>query len=42
MKILGFSLAGLLAIAAGIYVAFFFNPQTREQEEVNAAWVSVR
>ena len=39
MKILGFSLAGLLAVAAGIYVAFFFNPQTREQEEVNAAWV---
>ena len=39
MKILGFSLAGLLAIAAGIYVAFFFNPQTAEQEEINAVWV---
>ena len=38
MKILGFSLAGLLAIAAGIYVAFFFNPQTPEQEEINAVW----
>lgn len=39
MKILGFSLAGLLAVAAGIYVAFFFNPQTPEQEEINAVWV---
>ncbi len=39
MKILGISLAGLLAIAAGIYVAFFFNPQTPEQAEINAVWV---
>lgn len=39
MKILGFSLAGLLAIAASIYVAFFFNPQTQEQEEINAVWL---
>lgn len=39
MKILGISLAGLLAIAAGIYVTFFFNPQTPEQEEINAVWV---
>ncbi len=39
MKILGFSLAGLVAIAAGIYIAFFFNPQTPEQEEINAVWV---
>ena len=39
MKIISISLAGLLAIAAGIYVAFFFNPQTQEQEEINAVWV---
>ena len=38
-KILGYSLAVLLAIAAGLYVAFFFNPQTPEQEEINAAWL---
>ena len=38
-KILGYSLAVLLAIGAGLYVAFFFNPQTPEQEEINAVWV---
>ena len=36
MKILGFSIAVLFAIGAGLYVAF--NAQTREQEEINAAW----
>ena len=38
MKILGFSIAVLFAIGAGLYVAFFLNLQTREQEEINAAW----
>ena len=38
-KFLGYSLAVLLAIAAGLYVALFFNPQTPEQGEINAAWV---
>ena len=39
MKMLGTILAVLLAIATGLYVAFFFNPQTREQEEINSVWV---
>lgn len=38
-KIIGYSLAVLPAIAAGLYVAFFFNPQTPEQEDINAVWV---
>lgn len=37
-KILGYSLAVLLAIAAGLDVVVFFNPQTPEQEEINAVW----
>lgn len=38
MKILGISLAVLLAAAAGIYIAFFYNPATPEQEAMNAVW----
>ena len=38
MKILGYSLAVLLAIGAGLYFAFFYNPPTPEQEEINAVW----
>ena len=38
MKILGYSLAVLLAIGAGLYIAFFHNPQSPEQEEMNAVW----
>ena len=38
MKILGYTLATLVAIALGLYFAFFFNPQTQAQEEMNAAW----
>ena len=38
MKIFGFSLAVLLAIGAGLYVAFFHNPQSPEQEALNNVW----
>ena len=38
MKILGYGVATLLAIALALYFAFFFNPQTQEQKTVNAAW----
>ena len=38
MKILGYGLAALLAIAGALYFGWFFNPQTEEQEAVNAAW----
>ena len=39
MKILGIILAVLLAIAAGVYVAFFHNPATPEQAALNAEWI---
>ncbi len=39
MKILGISLAALLAAAAGIYIAFFYNPATPEQAAMNAEWI---
>ena len=39
MKILGISLAVLLAAAAGIYIAFFYNPATPEQAAMNAEWI---
>ena len=38
MRILGYSLAALCAIAATLYFAFFFNPQSEQQEVMNAAW----
>ena len=38
MKIFGYSLAVLLAIGAGLYLAFFHNPQSREQEALNNVW----
>lgn len=38
MKILLYCLAALVVIVLALYFAFFFNPQTEEQEEVNAAW----
>ena len=38
MKILGYVLAALVVIALALYFAFLFNPQTREQEAMNAAW----
>ena len=38
MRILGYGAAALAAIALALYFAFFFNPQTEEQEAVNAAW----
>ena len=38
MKILGYTAAALLAIVLALYVAFFVNPQTEEQESINAAW----
>ena len=38
MRILGYALAALAAIALALYFAFFFNPQTEEQEAMNAAW----
>ena len=38
MRILGYCLAALGAIAVALYFAFFFNPQTDEQEAMNAVW----
>ena len=38
MKILGYVLAALATIALALYFAFFFNPQSDEQEAMNAVW----
>ena len=38
MKVLGYVVAALIAVSLALYFAFFFNPQTEEQEAVNAAW----
>ncbi len=38
MRILGYSLAALCAIALTLYFAFFFNPQSEDQEAMNASW----
>ena len=38
MRILGYSLAALCAIVVTLYFAFFFNPQSEQQEVMNAAW----
>ena len=38
MRILGYCLAALVAVALALYFAFFFNPQSEEQEAMNAAW----
>ena len=38
MKILAYSLAVVFLVAIGAYYAFFFNPQSGAQEELNAAW----
>ena len=38
MRILGYGAAALAAVALALYFAFFFNPQTEDQEAVNAAW----
>ena len=35
---IGYGLAALAAIALALYLVFFFNPQTEEQEAMNAAW----
>lgn len=38
MRILGYVLTALGAITLVLYLAFFFNPQSQEQEAMNAAW----
>ncbi len=38
MKILLYVLAALVVVVLALYFVFFFNPQSAEQEEVNAAW----
>ena len=38
MKIFAYVLAALAVIAGALYFAFFFNPQSEEQEAMNAVW----
>ena len=38
MKTLGYIVAALVVVASALYVGFFLNPQTGEQEAMNAAW----
>ena len=38
MRKIGYGLAALAAIALALYLAYFFNPQTDEQEAMNMAW----
>ena len=38
MRLLRCGLAALAAIALALYFLFFFNPQSEEQEAMNAAW----
>ena len=38
MRLLRYGLAALAAIALALYFLFFFNPQSEEQEAMNAAW----
>ena len=38
MRILGYVLTALGVITLALYLAFFVNPQSQEQEAMNAAW----
>ena len=38
MRLLRYGLAALAAMALALYFLFFFNPQSEEQEAMNAAW----
>ena len=38
MRILGYGLVAIVVIALALYFALFFNPQSEEQEAMNAAW----
>lgn len=38
MKILGYVLFALAAILLALYFAFFFNPQSQQQQSLNDAW----
>ena len=38
MKILAYALAVVCLLVVGAYFAFFFNPQSDSQEELNTAW----
>ena len=38
MRVLGYGLVALIAIGMVLYVVFFLNPQSEEQEAMNAAW----
>lgn len=38
MRILSYSIAVIVVIALAVYLVFFFNPQTEEQDVINAAW----
>ena len=38
MKVLGYGIVAVVAIGLALYAVFFINPQSDEQEAVNAAW----
>ena len=38
MKIVGYVLVALAAIALALYLALFYNPQSAQQDSLNAAW----
>ncbi len=38
VRVLGYTAATLAVVVLGLYFAFFFNPQSEEQEAMNAAW----
>ena len=38
VKVLGYGVGAVVAVALTLYFVFFFNPQTDEQEAMNAAW----
>lgn len=40
MKIASYLLAAVIAVAAGVYITLFYNPQSAEQAAMNASWAA--